>query len=101
MTRVRVLNGLFDPLTLAEVVDWAGAWIEEVFDSSPFTPVANLTGQPSISLPLGETADGMPLGVMLTAQTLREDLLLRVAAALEQATPWLKRRAAVDAAVTA
>src|SRR5204862_8075851 len=29
VTRVRVLNGHFDPLTLAEVVDWAGAWIEE------------------------------------------------------------------------
>ena len=39
----------------------------------------------------------MPLGVMLTAQTLREDLLLRVAAALEQAMPWLERRPAVDA----
>lgn len=29
MTRVRVLNGHFDPLTLAEVVDWAGDWIEQ------------------------------------------------------------------------
>ena len=29
MTRVRILNGHFDPLTLAEVVDRAGSWIEE------------------------------------------------------------------------
>jgi len=33
----------------------------------------------------------MPLGVMLTAQTLREDLLLRAAAQLERATPWTHR----------
>ena len=80
-------------------IDAAGAWMEEVFERIPFTPLANLTGQPSISLPLGVAADGMPLGVMLTAQTLREDLLLRVAAALEQAMPWHGRRPAVDAGV--
>jgi amidase len=80
-----------------ERIDTARAWIGEVFDRIPFTPIANLTGQPSISLPLGETSDGMPLGVMLTAQTLREDLLLQVGAALEEATPWRQRRPAVDA----
>ena len=78
----------------------AEAWMDEVFARIPFTPVANLTGQPSISLPLGEADDGMPLGVMLTAQTLREDLLLRVAARLEQVLPWAARRPAVDAGVS-
>jgi len=68
-----------------------------VFDRTPFTPLANVTGQPSISLPLAHSSDGMPLGVMLTAQALREDLLLRIAATLEQAMPWLDRRPAVDA----
>jgi len=75
--------------------DSAGAWLDEVFALSPFTPIANITGQPSISLPLGESRDGMPLGVMLTAQTLRENLLLRVATALERAMPWEHRRPAV------
>ena len=75
--------------------DTAGAWMDEVFGRIPFTPIGNLTGQPSISLPLGETADGMPVGVMLTAQTLREDLLLRVASQLERAVPWADRRPAV------
>jgi amidase len=76
----------------------AAAWIDEVFARTSFTPTANLTGQPAISLPLGETGDGMPLGVMLTAQTLREDLLLRVAAQLERATPWKDRVPGIDAA---
>ena len=39
----------------------------------------------------------MPLGVMLTAQTLREDLLLRVSAALEEAAPWRDRTPVVHA----
>ena len=75
----------------------AGRWIDAVFGPGPFTPIANLTGQPSISLPLGEAPDGMPIGVMLTAPTLREDLLLQVSAALEEATPWQQRRPAVHA----
>jgi amidase len=72
-------------------------WIDRVFSLSPFTPLANLTGQPSVSLPLGTSRDGLPLGVMLTAQTLREDRLLQVAAQLEQALPWSERTPAVDA----
>ncbi|HEV2982515.1 MAG TPA: amidase [Solirubrobacteraceae bacterium] len=75
----------------------AADWLQAVFGLIPFTPLANLTGQPAISLPLGRGADGMPLGVMLTAQALREDLLLAVAAALEEALPWRDRRPAVFA----
>jgi amidase len=81
-----------------ERIATAETWSEEVFAKVPFTPIANLTGQPAISLPLAETADGLPLGVMLTAQTLREDLLLQVAAQLEQALPWQARMPAIDAA---
>jgi amidase len=77
--------------------DTAEGWIDAVFGPGAFTPVANLTGQPSISLPLGETSDGMPIGVMLTAQTLREDLLLQVSGRLEAAMPWRHRRPTVHA----
>jgi len=80
-----------------ERFDTAESWMDEVFGRIPFTPIGNLTGQPSVSLPLGQADDGMPLGVMLTAQTLREDLLLRVAAQLERALPWIQRRPAIDA----
>ena len=48
----------------------------------------NMSGQPAISLPLHETPDGLPVGVQLVAAPHREDLLIRVAAQLEQASPW-------------
>jgi amidase len=82
-----------------ERFDTAAGWIDAVFGSGPFTPIANLTGQPAISLPLGEAGDGMPIGVMLTAQALREDLLLAVSTALEEAMPWQHRRPKVHAGV--
>jgi amidase len=59
---------------------------------SAFTPWANLTGQPSLSLPLGETANGLPLGVMLTGARRGDDaLLISLAAQLEVAAPFSHR----------
>ena len=75
----------------------AEVWIDEAFGWIPYTPIANMTGQPAISLPLGMSPDGLPIGVMLTAQALREDLLLRVAAQLEDAMPWADRAPAIVA----
>ena len=57
----------------------------------PFTPPFNTTGQPAISLPLHWTEAGLPVGVQLVAAYGREDLLIRVAAQLEAATPWIHR----------
>jgi amidase len=56
-----------------------------------FTPFANLTGQPAISVPLYWTASGLPLGIQLVADVWREDLLIRVASQLEAAEPWHRR----------
>jgi amidase len=62
-----------------------------------YTLSLNLSGQPAISLPVRWTPDGLPVGAMLAAAYGREDLLLRVAAQLEQALPWHDRRPPIHA----
>ena len=62
-----------------------------------FTMHFNTTGQPAISLPLHWTPDGLPVGIQLVAPYDGEDLLLRVAAQLEEAQPWAGRRPPVHA----
>ncbi|NJP91508.1 amidase [Nonomuraea sp. FMUSA5-5] len=53
-----------------------------------FTSPVNATGQPAVSLPLHRTAAGLPVGVQLVAAPGREDLLVRVAAQIEQVRPF-------------
>jgi amidase len=60
-----------------------------------YTPPFNITGQPSISLPLGMSSDALPIGMMFTARHSDEATLFRLAAQLEQALPWKDRKAPV------
>lgn len=55
---------------------------------SSFTPLANITGAPGVSLPLGRTADGRPIGVQASTDRGREATLLSLAYELEEALPW-------------
>jgi amidase len=66
-----------------------------------FTAPFNISGQPAISLPVHWSEDGLPIGVQLVAAPDREDLLLRVAAALEEAVGWQRRRPPIHATVGA
>jgi amidase len=64
----------------------------------PFTPVFNVTGQPGISLPLHQSADDLPLGVQFVGPPAGEEMLISLAAQLEQARPWAERRPRVAVA---
>lgn len=57
-----------------------------------FTALANITGQPSMSVPLHWSTDGLPIGTMFTARLGDEATLFRLAAQLEQARPWFNKR---------
>jgi amidase len=64
---------------------------QPVFEASPYTMVANVTGQPSMSLPLHWSEDGLPMGMLFTGRIGAEATLFRLAAQLEQAMPWRDR----------
>ena len=58
----------------------------------PFTPLANAFGHPAVSLPLHWNGAGLPIGVMMQAGLGEDGRLLRLAAQLEAAHPWVGRR---------
>ena len=64
---------------------------------TPNTQLFNQTGQPAISLPLQRSRSGLPIGVQFAAAMGREELLVRIAAQLEEATPWRDMRPGITA----
>jgi len=65
---------------------------EEYLDWLSFTYPYNCTGQPAISLPLGMSSTGLPIGVQLVGPPRGEHTLLALAGQLESALPWRGRR---------
>jgi aspartyl-tRNA(Asn)/glutamyl-tRNA(Gln) amidotransferase subunit A len=56
--------------------------------ATPFTMLANLCWNPSISVPAGFTSDGLPVGLQITVPRHRDELALRLARIFEEARPW-------------
>lgn len=72
-------------------------WTRRIFDVASFTPLHNLTGSPAVSLPLGMTESGLPIGVQFAADLCDESTLIAVAFQLEEAMPWAHRRPGIHA----
>jgi amidase len=74
--------GHLDPMAdYQQVIDRLTDWVA-------FTPLQNATGEPAVSLPMAQSADGMPVGMMFAAPVGHERRLLELAYELEAAAPW-------------
>jgi len=74
------------------MLDDADEYWDRVAAFSPFTVWFNQTGQPAISLPVGQAAQGFPVSVQAVGRFADEATLFRLSAQLEQAMPWRDRR---------
>jgi len=63
----------------------------------PFTPIANFTGQPAMSVPLSWNSEDLPVGAHFLGRFGDEATLFRLAAQMEEARPWTRRRPPVSA----
>lgn len=75
--------GFLAPTDYQQVIDRLVDWVA-------FTPLQNVTGDPAISLPVGQSANGLPVGMMLSADLGQESRLLELAYELEAARPWAR-----------
>jgi amidase len=75
--------GYFDAATHGCETAWS-----RVLDSFIFTAPANVTGLPSASVPMGFSAQGLPIGIQLTTRLNDEATILNLAAQFEDANPW-------------
>ncbi len=84
--------GVIDMMT----EDDAG-YTQAVLSTIAFTSLWNACGNPAMSVPLGWSRDGLPLGVQFVAPFGDEAALFRLGAQLEAAAPWAHRRPPIAA----
>lgn len=77
-------------------VDYVG-FMRLCDETKVFTSAANVTGQPAITLPLGHSQSGLPIGVQFMARFGEEGALIRLASSLERGMPWRDRIPPVNA----
>lgn len=75
--------------TMSEDLD---TYVERISTVSPFTSLYNMTGQPSMSVPLHWSKEGLPVGTMFTSKYGAEGMLFRIAGQIEKARPWFGKK---------
>jgi len=85
LARLALAFGLAPFLYRDALVDHA---VRRELGRIPFTPIANITGAPSMSVPGYLTAEGLPVGALLGAAPGQDALLFSLAGELEAAAPW-------------
>lgn len=73
------------------------AYMRKISAYGPGTSMFNMSGQPSMSMPLAWSKSGLPLGMMFTARFGDEATLFRLAAQLEKERPWKDKAPPVNA----
>lgn len=69
----------------------AEIWSDTILHKTPFTPLANVTGQPSLTVPIYWTDNNLPIGILLNGRWGEEELLFDVAKKFELEDPWIGR----------
>lgn len=95
------LQGLFEEVDLILCPSWPTPAVEITDDALGdiadqggllrFTGPFNFSGSPTLSIPSGFNAEGLPLGLQLVGRHLEEEVLCRVGHAYQQVTDWHKR----------
>ena len=67
-------------------------WNQRSWRFAPYTEAFNVTGQPAMSIPLHQGADGLPIGMHFAGRVGEDGRLLRLARQIEDAAPWIRRR---------
>lgn len=72
------------------MVAWSveNEWEREMFDRLPFLYPFNLTGHPAVSVPCGQSPEGLPVGLQIVAGWHRDTVALAAAARFEELQPW-------------
>jgi amidase len=94
--KIRLINSFVGKLVLSSR-SLTDVILKELINSSmegqmAFTLIANITGQPAMSVPLHWTDFGLPCGVQFIGRFGEEATLFRLAAQLEQAQPWFDKK---------